>query len=109
LPLLYILKIASKSSSEGNKSKLAIPDIKITNCCALPGNCKWNRGSKTISYRLFIAIQIKERTCDLNTLRGLFYSYKKNCKKKLVARVLHIVPEAADDKPLTVFASPIFN
>jgi hypothetical protein len=31
--LLYILKIASKSSSVGNKSKFAIPDIKITNCC----------------------------------------------------------------------------
>jgi hypothetical protein len=93
----------------GNKSKLAIPDINITNCCALPGNCKWNRGSKTISYRLFIAIQIKERTCDLNTFRGIFFSYKKNCKKKFVARVLHMVPEAADDKPLTVFASPIFN
>lgn len=34
-------------------------------------------------------------------------TYKKNCKKKLVAKVLHIVPEAADDKPLTVLASPI--
>ena len=35
-----------------------------------------------------------------------FSSYKKNCKKKFVAKVLHIVLEAADDKPLTVFASP---
>ena len=33
-------------------------------------------------------------------------TYKKNCKKKFVARVLHRVPDAAEDKPLTVFASP---
>jgi hypothetical protein len=30
---------------------------------------------------------------------NLSLTYRKNCRKKLVASVLHIAPEAAEDKP----------